>query len=1432
MPRRFALAALSLVLAAACGQPPSPAAVPSPPRLGVESDAPDAHERPAFYSALAGTRAASTSSFRWAGRDGEQGASAQARALAAGKGPVALARAHLSALAGTDGLAATDLSSVEPAEVHDTGRGAVVVRFRQRVEGVEVFRGGASVVMDREGALVARSGELAPSRERPEGASFALDAASAVASALSDVSGEAYAPGDLSAAGAAGAYDTFALRAETSAARAAIFTRPARAKQVWFRLPGALEPAWYVEVGLASLGSHDALDYAYVVSAQDGRLLFRKDLVAHEAFTYRVFASPTAPYTPYDGPQGFAGSPHPTGVPDGSAPAFVPPQDVTIGTTDPWLAAGATSTRGNNADAYADVVAPDGFGSGDVRGTTTEAGKFLHTYDTTKDPALGENRQAAVVHLFYLVNWLHDWYYEAGFDEAAGNAQTSNFNRGGVPGDALLAEAQDNGGLDNANMMTPADGGSPRMQMYLWVPPTPQFARVNTPASAAQITAGGVSNEFGPPSFDLTGDLALVQDASGSKSDGCTALTNGAAVTGKIALVDRGNCSFVVKAKNAQTAGAIGVLIRNVLTTQVLVNMASDDTPAAGTITVPVMLIALDPGKAIGDALAAGAVNVTLKRGTAPYRDGDLDTSIVAHEWGHYISNRLVGNSAGLDTQMAGGLGEGWADFHALLLMVREEDAAIAANPNFSGVYGVGAYATGGESALGGPNDAYYFAIRRVPYSTNLAKNPLTFRHIADGQAIPTETAGGTKIPVAFGASGANNSEVHNTGEIWATMLWECYASLLRDTGRLTFAQAQDRMKRYLVAHYKVVPSSPTLLEARDALLSVALAEDPADFALFFEAFARRGAGIGAVGPNRFSPDNKGVVESYLAGPYLAPGEAAVASVAAGACKDGDLVLDNGETGTVTVVLDNVGTKALAAASATLSSTSSKVSFPGGTSVAVAGTVPFVASGGVTPRTTATFQVAISGAARGDVVPVSLSFPAGYLFGDAPVTVQLRVNHDETANSSTTDDFESSIFAWTPENAATGSQEPWARITQDAGQHTVLGPDVSAVADARLVSPSIVLGATAATVTLRQRYQFEGDATNGYYDGAVVELSQDGGATWSDLGARVKYGTAEAYAGTALVAAGSTNPLAGRRALSGESPGYPNFSTLTLDLGTAYASKTVKLRLRIGSDAFVGASGWEIDDVAVTGATNTPFPAIVDDALVCGSGGAVASAGRPQRTTEGATVTLDASASTAEDPAKPLTFAWTQIGTPAVTISNATSARPTFVAPDVAADTDLTFEVSVSDGTATSTARTVVTVANVNKAPVSQAGAAQTVAAAALVTLDGTGSSDPDPGTTLQYTWAQVSGRTVSLADANTAVATFLAPDVTSSSVLQFSLTVSDGTLSSTSFALVTVNGSGGGGTKSGGGGGCGTAGAAGPLALLAVALLRRRRGNARGERS
>jgi hypothetical protein len=187
-----------------------------------------------------------------------------------------------------------------------------------------------------------------------------------------------------------------------------------------------------------------------------------------------------------------------------------------------------------------------------------------------------------------------------------------------------------------------------------------------------------------------------------------------------------------------------------------------------------------------------------MQRNPAIDLDGTIDEGIIAHEFFHYVSNRLVGNGSGLSNNQGRGMGEGWSDFNTMLLQVRQDDTQVKTNPTWNGAYSVGSYVLGD----------YYFGIRRAPYSTDFAKNPLTFKHIQNGVALPTTA------PLAFGQDGASNAEVHNTGEIWANVLWEAYAGFLQD-GRYSFKQARSKVQDYIIAGLKMTPNAPTMLGAR-----------------------------------------------------------------------------------------------------------------------------------------------------------------------------------------------------------------------------------------------------------------------------------------------------------------------------------------------------------------------------------------------------------------------------------------------------------------------------------------------------------------------------------------------------------------------------------------------------------------------------------------
>ena len=155
-----------------------------------------------------------------------------------------------------------------------------------------------------------------------------------------------------------------------------------------------------------------------------------------------------------------------------------------------------------------------------------------------------------------------------------------------------------------------------------------------------------------------------------------------------------------------------------------------------------------------------------------------------------------------------------------------------------------------------------------------------------------------------------------------------------------------------------------------------------------------------------------------------------------------------------------------------------------------------------------------------------------------------------------------------------------------------------------------------------------------------------------------------------------------------------------------------------------------------------------------------ANAGADQTVSEGASVTLDGSGSNDLDSDDTLTYAWSQTaGSPDVTLTGATTAKPTFTAPSqLAANASLTFTLTVSDGLKSDTDTVTVTVtAGANDAPAANAGPDQTVGDGAVVTLDGSASTDPEKQT-LTYTWSQTAGTTVTLSSATIAKPVFTAP--------------------------------------------------------------------------
>lgn len=1140
------------------------------------------------------------------------------------------ARVHLKNVAAYYDLDAADVDGAEIANTHDTGTGPIITKFRQKIGGIEIFREETNVVMDRNLGLVSVTGYIS-SKKTPSKGSFKRSASEAAADAIRDLTGVSISASALIADSSRDGYDFLSLPASSGVR----LDQPVRLKKVYYHLEDSLEPAYYVEVNVtqfddeASAVSLDAAPtrsdyYSYVVSANDGTVLFRNNLTANEKavsthsnlggagtpYTYRVWADPVTGI-PYDTIEGNDVHPKVNPVPDGVQSPFLPPNDVTLSNfpfsmNDPWLPPGSTETVGNNADAYLDLVGTqtspyDGYNPvatapyggtpscanppvgtatcGDFRAKITSTDAFQNTFNPANDPNTVTNRLAVTQQLFYNVNFLHDWYYDAGFDEASGNAQTDNFGRGGLGNDSIKAEAQDVTSTNNANMSTPADGQRPRMQMYIFTGNGLKFLDVNSPANIAGRQNIGTSSGS-PLVFDLTGDVVK---ATFNPAPACT-FTNTAALSGKIGLLvydeaaARGASCFGTAFNAIISAGSTGIiLVWQQATPNNIVNLnGSSGIPFAG--------VSWNASAGIRSELALNnTVNVHMKRDPAIRRDGSVDNTIVAHEWGHYISNRLISNSAGLGNNQGRSMGEGWGDFNAMMLTVRAEDINVPSNANWSGVYALATYATGGTGSNWSPNgDGAYYGIRRYPYSTDMTKSPATFKFIMNGvdPVVP-----GVPINGYFADGGANNSEVHAAGEVWSVMLWECYASLLRDTlgpnPRFTFQEAQDRMKSYFVAAFKMTPANPTYTEARDAMLAAAYATDFTDYAKFWAAFAKRGMGVGAVSPDRASTTHSGVVESFEVAPDAVVVSSSTTLDDSVANCDADGVLDAGEYGKLTVAIKNVGIAPLSSTTATIASTTPGVSFPNGTTINFPTSDPLST---VSASITVALAPGTAGVQQLDF-QITLSDPA--ITGTRSGAASFRGNYDIVPASTATDDVEAATMATTPWSLdfdpAFGNVAPFSIKAVTPLSHNWFGPNGGAPSDNRLVSPVFTVNG-GGSVTLQWDHTWSFENT---FDGGVIEMSVNGGA-WSDVGV-TGGGTTNGYNGTLV--AGGTNPLNGRPAWTGTQAVSQH---VTIVRAIAPGS-TVRFRFRTGADDNTAGSGWNIDNIAFSGVVETPFATLTAD---------------------------------------------------------------------------------------------------------------------------------------------------------------------------------------------------------------------------------------------
>jgi hypothetical protein len=680
----------------------------------------------------------------------------------------------------------------------DADTGVTHVYLRQRYRGIEVYDANINVNVARDGSIISLGNSFV------RGLASKIRAGGARMSASASVRSTAGKLG-MKAPASLPVVDASVANQSVTFARSGISLAPIRTKLVYQNVRGA-----YILARQIELYEPDAEHWWNLrVDASSGAILARTDYVSHADDAYNVFALPKE--SPNDGGRTLVVNPATGASPNGWH------------NTDSDAVRETTNTTGNNANAYADrdnnnLPDPNSSPNGTLAGGNLT---FDFPLDLTDRPA--DYQDAAVTNLFYWNNIIHDVLYNYGFNEKSGNFQLTNFPpNAGKGGDPVLAEAQDGSGRNNANFATPPDGNSPRMQMFEWRSSAPNPIVVNSGPLTGNTYFGPMAG-FGE-SLVTTGPITADVVYVGRGCDPDYPVGNVPPIPddpyladpdGKIALIDRGVCTFVSKVKKAEDEGAVMAIVVN--------NSPAPPVPMGGadpTITIPSVMISQADGNAWKGAGLPFNVTVTDGTGGAPDRDSDLDSTVITHEYGHGLSNRLTGGPGNVGClQNAEQMGEGWSDLLALMLTASPSDGpttsrGLGAYVNFEGANGVG--------------------IRPTPYTTDMEVNPSTYQDVIDTDGVTLS------IP-------------HGVGYVWASMVWEVYWNLVDahgfnpdiydawDTGGNNLAL------QLMVDGLKFQNCSPGFVQGRDAILDADMALTGGENqCLIWEGFAKRGLGFSA----------------------------------------------------------------------------------------------------------------------------------------------------------------------------------------------------------------------------------------------------------------------------------------------------------------------------------------------------------------------------------------------------------------------------------------------------------------------------------------------------------------------------------------------------------------------------------------------------------
>lgn len=553
----------------------------------------------------------------------------------------------------------------------------------------------------------------------------------------------------------------------------------------------------------------------------------------------------------------------------------------TIGGTNASLK--FTYSRGNNVLAQDDIDANNG------NGTRAEGGASLN-FDfapgaTSSIPST--YLSSSLTNLFYMNNIMHDVWYQYGFTEVAGNFQQNNLGRGGATsatGDYVLADGQDGianaetlppftatnvQNRNNANFSTPNDAVRPRMQMFMWNDGAPlvNYLNVNSPSSIAGPKPAKDNSFEGTDHIPvpiapagITSDLALYTNVpvnvGQNPNSACQSATNPFDLDGKIVLIKRGGCFFKDKVKNAQNAGAVAVIIADSLSQSHYESLGAGlpfvigmTSTGLNDITIPAISITKDLGDELIAQLALGTVNVTVQDPGNSYlfSDGSYDNGIVGHEYGHGISNKLIGgptNSSCMTNLEQ--MGEGWSDWFSLMMQIKAGDTGVDQKP-------IGTYAinqpNNGNGLRGAPYDTAY------PYSTDMALNPVTLNNSNN----PDNTNSGYRYTI---------------GNVWASVMWDLTWAYIEkygyDSNIYTGTGGNNKVMKLALDALKLQAcNTASFTSTRDNLFAADQATTGGqDYCLIAEVFRRRGVGLNATsGDANNSADQVEDFTAFPAGP-------------------------------------------------------------------------------------------------------------------------------------------------------------------------------------------------------------------------------------------------------------------------------------------------------------------------------------------------------------------------------------------------------------------------------------------------------------------------------------------------------------------------------------------------------------------------------------